>query len=213
MVAKFAPHAAFKPDWVFDLARDRFSLEIVNATNLGPPERPMSVGEALLEWTAAPPRWEDFAWLREVWDGPVVAKGIVTGEDARRAVDAGASAIIVSNHGGRQLDGMPASMPALVEVLDAVGDQVEVLVDGGIRRGSDAVRALSLGARAVLIGRAWAYGLAAAGEPGVAKVLSLLRTDMDRTMRLLGCASVHDLDRSLVDYPAEWHRTVQAADE
>jgi isopentenyl diphosphate isomerase/L-lactate dehydrogenase-like FMN-dependent dehydrogenase len=213
MVAKFAPQAAFKPDWVFDLARDRFSLEIVNATNLGPPERPMSVGEALLEWTAAPPRWEDFAWLREVWDGPVVAKGIVTGEDARRAVDAGASAIIVSNHGGRQLDGMPASMPALVEVLDAVGDQVEVLVDGGIRRGSDAVRALSLGARAVLIGRAWAYGLAAAGEPGVAKVLSLLRTDMDRTMRLLGCASVHDLDRSLVDYPAEWHRTVQAADE
>ena len=130
--------------------------------------------------------------------GPVVVKGIVTGEDARRAVDAGASAIVVSNHGGRQLDGIAASMPALVEVLDAVGDQVEVLVDGGIRRGADVVRAVALGARAAMVGRPWAYGLAAAGEPGIARVLALLREDIDRTLRLVGAPSVAALDRSYV---------------
>jgi isopentenyl diphosphate isomerase/L-lactate dehydrogenase-like FMN-dependent dehydrogenase len=113
---------------------------------------------------------------------------------------------VVSNHGGRQLDGMPATLPALVEVLDAVGDSVEVLVDGGVRRGSDVVRAVALGARAVMIGRAWAYGLAAAGEPGVEAILSMLRVDMDRTLRLLGCQSVTDLDRSFIRYPLEWDK-------
>jgi isopentenyl diphosphate isomerase/L-lactate dehydrogenase-like FMN-dependent dehydrogenase len=110
----------------------------------------------------------------------------------------------VSNHGGRQLDGMPATLPALVEVLDAVGDSVEVLVDGGVRRGSDVVRALALGARAVMIGRAWAYGLAANGEPGVEEILSMFAVDVDRTLRLLGCDSVAALDRSFIRYPLEW---------
>jgi pre-mycofactocin synthase len=157
-----------------------------------------------MEWTAAPPRWQDFTWLRQQWRGPIIAKGIVTGEDARRAVDCGVSAIVVSNHGGRQLDGMPATLPALVEVLDAVGDSVEVLVDGGVRRGSDVIRALALGARAVMIGRAWAYGLAAAGEPGIETILALLAGDMDRTLRLLGCQAVTDLDRSFIRYPPGW---------
>ena len=203
-MVKFAPQVALHPDWLMEFARDRFQLDIVNATALGPPDHPMTVEEALMEWTAAPPRWEDFSWIRQQWRGPIIAKGIINGEDARRAVDCGVSAIVVSNHGGRQLDGMPATLPALVEVLDAVGDSVEVLVDGGVRRGSDVIRALALGARAVMIGRAWAYGLAAAGEPGVEAILSLLAVDMDRTLRLLGCQAVTDLDRSFIRYPPGW---------
>jgi isopentenyl diphosphate isomerase/L-lactate dehydrogenase-like FMN-dependent dehydrogenase len=205
-MVKFAPQVALHPDWLMEFARDRFQLDIVNATTLGPPDHPMTVEEALMEWTAAPPRWEDFSWIREQWRGPIIAKGIINGDDARRAVDCGVSAIVVSNHGGRQLDGMPATLPALVEVLDAVGDSVEVLVDGGVRRGSDVIRALALGARAVMIGRAWAYGLAAAGEPGIEAILSMLRVDMDRTLRLLGCQSVTDLDRSFIRYPLDWDK-------
>ncbi|HEX4220126.1 MAG TPA: alpha-hydroxy acid oxidase [Acidimicrobiales bacterium] len=206
-MVKFAPQVALHPDWLMEFARDRFQLDIVNATTMGPPEHPMSVEEALMWWTAAPPRWEDFSWLRQQWRGPIIAKGIVTGDDARRAVDCGVSAIVVSNHGGRQLDGMPATLPALVEVLDAVGDSVEVLVDGGVRRGSDVVRALSLGARAVMIGRAWAYGLAAAGEPGITAILSMLAGDFDRTLRLVGCDAATDLDRSFIRYPPGWDAT------
>lgn len=129
----------------------------------------------------------------------MIAKGIVTGDDARRAVDCGVSAIVVSNHGGRQLDRVAATMPALLEVLDAVGTEVEVLVDGGFRRGADVVKAVALGARAVMVGRPWAYGLAAAGEPGVSRVLSILRDDIDRTMRLLGAHSIATLDRGFVE--------------
>jgi isopentenyl diphosphate isomerase/L-lactate dehydrogenase-like FMN-dependent dehydrogenase len=164
----------------------------------------LSTAEALIFWLAEPARFEDFGWLREQWDGPVVAKGIHTAEDARRAVDAGVDGIVVSNHGGRQLDGVAASVRALVEVVDAVGDQAEVFVDGGIRRGADVVKALSLGARAAMIGRAWAYGLAAAGRPGVDRVLQILRQDIDRTMRLTGVNTVADIDRSLVRLPPEW---------
>ena len=148
--------------------------------------------------------WADFRWIRDCWRGPVVAKGVLTGDDARRAVDAGAAAISVSNHGGRQLDGVPASLRALPEVVAAVGGQVEVLMDGGIRRGADIVKALCLGARAVLCGRAYAYGLAASGEPGVARAIEILRADLDRTLRLLGCPSVAALDRSYVNVPQSW---------
>ncbi|MDZ7676681.1 MAG: alpha-hydroxy acid oxidase [Acidimicrobiales bacterium] len=150
---------------------------------------------------ASPPRWEDFTWLREHFNGPVIAKGILTGDDARRAVDCGAAAIVVSNHGGRQLDGVPATMTALVEVLGAVGTDVEVFVDGGFRRGADVVKAVALGARAVMVGRPWAYGLAAAGQPGVSRVLSILRADIDRTMRLLGVSSIADLNHEFLHRP------------
>jgi L-lactate dehydrogenase (cytochrome) len=135
-----------------------------------------------------------------------VAKGLLTGDDARRAVDAGVDAVIVSNHGGRQLDSVAPSLAALVEVVAAVGNQVEVLVDGGVRRGADVVKALALGARAAMAGRAWAYGLAAAGRPGIDRVLGLLRQDIDRTMRLAGAATVADIDRTLVRVPDSWAR-------
>jgi len=148
--------------------------------------------------------WEDLRWLREVWPGRIIVKGVLTGDDARRAVDQGAAAIVVSNHGGRQLDGVSASIRALPEIVAAVNNQVEVLVDGGIRRGADIVKALCLGAKAVLLGRAYAYGLAAAGQPGVARALKILQADADRTLRLLGCPSVADLNSSYVDVPADW---------
>ncbi len=201
---RFAPKVVTHPRWLYDAARDGFPSRIVNAETLGTDRSPVTSDQALLDWVLSPLRWEDFAWIREQWPGPILAKGVLSGDDARRAVDHGAAAVVVSNHGGRQLDGAPATMPALVEVLDAVGDRVEVLVDGGIRRGSDVLRAVGLGARAAMIGRPWAYGLAAAGEPGVAKVLSLIRTDLDRTLRLLGCPSAVDCDRSFVTFPGEW---------
>jgi len=202
-IMKMAPQVARRPGWLIDLVHDRFQLELINAATVGPGEHPMSVPDALLHWIAAPPRWEDFTWLREQWQGPIIAKGIMTGDDAKRAVDAGADAIIVSNHGGRQLDSVPGSLQSLVEVVDAVGNQVEVLVDGGFRRGEDVIKAIALGARAAMIGRAWAYGLAAAGEPGVDRVLKLIRDDIDRTMRLLGCASLAEVNRGCLQVPTQ----------
>jgi len=150
--------------------------------------------------------WDDLKWLRETWGGPIVVKGVHTADDARKAVEAGASAVVVSNHGGRQLDGVAATLRVLPEVVAAVGDKVEVLLDGGIRRGSDVVKALCLGARGVLVGRAYAYGLGAGGGAGVDKAIQILRTDMVRTLKLLGCPSVAALDRSYVKVPADWER-------
>ncbi|MGA2528980.1 MAG: alpha-hydroxy acid oxidase [Acidimicrobiales bacterium] len=203
-ILKMAPQVARRPAWLVDLARDRFQLELVNAATLGDPLSPLSVQDVWRQWEEAPPRWEDFVWLREQWQGPILAKGVVTGDDARRAIDAGADAVIVSNHGGRQLDSLPGALVSLAEVVDAVGKEVEVLVDGGFRRGQDVVKAIAIGARAVMIGRAWAYALAAGGEPAVERVLALFRADIDRTLRLLGCASLADLDRSYVQLPASW---------
>lgn len=146
--------------------------------------------------------WEDLAWIRERWEGPLAVKGILTDEDARRAVDHGAQAVIVSNHGGRQLDGAPAAIEALPEVVAAVGEHAEVLLDGGIRRGTDVVKALALGARAVMAGRPWFYGLAAGGEEGVVATYELLRAEIDRTLALLGRPRAAELDRSVVAYRA-----------
>ena len=148
--------------------------------------------------------WEDLRWIREVWSGPIVIKGVLTGDDARHAVDEGASAVVVSNHGGRQLDCVPASLRVLPEIVAAVNGRAEVLMDGGIRRGSDVIKAMCLGARAVLIGRAYAYGLAAAGQAGVARALEILRADAERTVKLLGCTSLGALNRSYVNIPADW---------
>ncbi|MHB8220849.1 MAG: alpha-hydroxy acid oxidase [Acidimicrobiales bacterium] len=195
---RFAPKVVAHPRWLFDAARDRFRFEIVHAASLGTPDHPLSTDDALIQWVLSPVTWDDFDWIRRRWSGPVVAKGVLTAADAHRAIESGATGVVVSNHGGRQLDGAPATMPALVDVVDAVGDRTEVLVDGGIRRGSDVVRAMALGARAVMVGRPWVYGLAAAGEPGVSRVLSILRTGIDRTLRLMGCPSVRALDRHWV---------------
>ena len=138
--------------------------------------------------------WEDLKWIRAQWKGPIAVKGVLTDDDARRAVDGGADAVVVSNHGGRQLDGVAAGLDALPEVVRAVGTQCEVLMDGGIRRGGDIVKALALGARAVLLGRGTAYGLAAGGEAGVDRALAIFHADLVRTMKLLGCASVAQLN-------------------
>ena len=199
------PHAGqfiTHPGWVMDYLADGAVSVFPNVELPGTGAMPCSDVGVLLERTLV--TWQDLRWMRDAWQGPIVVKGVHTGDDARHAIDAGANAIIVSNHGGRQLDGVAASIRALPEVVAAVSGRVEVLMDGGIRRGSDVVKAICLGARAVLVGRAYAWGLAAAGGPGVARAIEILRTDIIRTMKLLGCASLADLDRSYVDAPPAW---------
>ncbi|MHB1548580.1 MAG: alpha-hydroxy acid oxidase [Acidimicrobiales bacterium] len=147
----------------------------------------------------SPFTWDDIAAIRARWPGALLAKGILTADDARRAVDAGCEGVIVSNHGGRQLDGAPATMKALPRVVDAAGGSATVLVDGGVRRGSDVARALAVGASAVLVGRPYLYGLQAAGAAGVERILDILRADLTRTLTLLGCPAVSELDRGWID--------------
>ena len=195
----FLPELFAHPGWLASFLLDGGVPKLENVVVPGQGGMPMvDVGTALRSSVVT---WEDIRWIRQIWTGPIVIKGILTGDDARRAVDEGAAAISVSNHGGRQLDGVSASIRALPEVVAAVNGQVEVLMDGGVRRGSDIVKAICLGARAVLIGRAYAYGLAAAGQAGVARALEILREDVERTLRLLGCASVAQLDASYVKCP------------
>jgi len=145
--------------------------------------------------------WDDLRWLRRAWRAPIIVKGVLTGNDARRAIDEGAEGLVLSNRGGRQLDGVAATLRALPEIVAAVNGQAEVLMDGGLRRGSDILKAFCMGARAVLVGRAYAYGVGAAGQAGVARALEILRTEVERTMRLLGCPSVVELNSSLVEVP------------
>jgi L-lactate dehydrogenase (cytochrome) len=198
----FLPQILSRPGWLASFLLDGGVPDLANVVVPGKGPMPMlDVASALAQSAVT---WADMRWLRELWPGPIVVKGVLTGDDARRAIDEGASAIVVSNHGGRQLDGLPATIRALPEVATAVNGQIEVLMDGGIRRGADAVKALCMGAGAVLVGRAYAYGLAAAGRPGVARAIQILRTDVERTLRLLGCSSIRHLDRSYVDFPAPW---------
>ena len=191
-----------RPGWVLGYLADGAVRVFPNVELPDVGAMPFGDVGALLERTIV--TWDDLRWMKDVWRGPLVVKGVHTGDDARHAIDAGADAIVVSNHGGRQLDGVSATLRALPEVVAAVNGQVEVLMDGGIRRGGDIVKALCLGARAVLIGRAYAWGLGAAGGPGVSRAIEILAADIVRTMRLLGCASMGDLDRSYVDAPAAW---------
>jgi isopentenyl diphosphate isomerase/L-lactate dehydrogenase-like FMN-dependent dehydrogenase len=193
-----------KPRWLAAFLADGGLMKFENVVIPG--QGPMLYADVTTALEQAMVRWEDLRWIRDAWSGPIIIKGVHTGEDARRAMDAGADALVVSNHGGRQLDGVAPTLRMLPEVLAAVGGHIEVLLDGGIRRGSDIVKALSLGARAVLVGRAYAYGLGAAGEAGVAGAIEILRADLIRTLKLLGCASVADLDRSFIDVPADWIR-------
>jgi len=198
----YIPQVLAHPGWLLDFLRDGGVPNLANVVIPGKgPMQLVDVNTALAESAVA---WDDLRWLRELWSGPIVIKGVLTGDDARRAVDAGAAAVVVSNHGGRQLDCVSPTIRALPEVVGAVNGQIEVLMDGGVRRGSDAVKALCLGARAVLVGRAYAYGLAAAGAEGVARALEILRTDLQRTLRLLGCASVQQLDASYVEVQNRW---------
>lgn len=193
----FAPQILARPRWLIRFLLDGGVPRLPNIVIPGQgPMRLVDVGAALSQ---AAVTWDDLRWIRAAWPGPIAIKGVLTGDDARRAVDEGASAVIVSNHGGRQLDCAPATLQVLPEVVSAVGSRTEVLMDGGIRRGADIVKAMCLGARAVLIGRAYAWGLSAAGEAGVARAIEILRADVERTLRLIGCTSVSALNPSYVD--------------
>jgi len=198
----FLPQILSRPRWLAGFLVDGGLPSLPNVVVPGKGPLPLvDVAAALAESAVT---WADFQWIREIWKGPIIVKGVLSGDDARRSIDEGAAAISVSNHGGRQLDGVPASLRALPEVVKAVNGQVEVLMDGGVRRGSDIVKALCMGAKAVLCGRAYAYGLAAAGEAGVMRALEILRADLERTLRLLGCPSVGALGGSYIHLPNSW---------
>jgi len=195
-----------RPAWVASYLLDGGLHKLPNVVIPG--EGPMALLDVAKALTESVVTWQDFRWLREVWPGPIVAKGVLTGEDARRAIEAGASGVVVSNHGGRQLDGVSATLRVLPEIVKAVNGQIEVLMDGGVRRGGDIIKAICMGARAVLVGRAYAYGMAAAGAPGVNRAIAILRADLERTMKLLGCASISELDESFVKVPRDWPTTI-----
>jgi isopentenyl diphosphate isomerase/L-lactate dehydrogenase-like FMN-dependent dehydrogenase len=198
----FMPQFFARPGW---LARFLLHGGLPDMPNIvGPDGRAFRVGDAHTSINRGAFYWEDMPWIRELWKGPIVIKGVTSADDAKRSLDHGAAAVVVSNHGGRQLDGVPASLRVLPEVVAAVNGRAEVLLDSGIRRGSDVVKAICLGARAVLCGRAYAYGLAAAGEVGVSRVLEILRADVERTLKLLGCPAVSALDSSYVNVPDNW---------
>src|SRR5437870_9458330 len=186
-----------KPRWLVSFLADGGLMKFPNVVIPG--QGPMLYADVTTALEQSMVTWHDLRWIREAWSGPIVIKGVHTGDDARRAVDIGADALVVSNHGGRQLDGVAPTLRVLPEVVSVVGDRIEVLLDGGVRRGSDIVKALCLGARAIMAGRAYAYGLGAAGGAGVARAIEILRSDLIRTLKLLGCASIAALDRSYVD--------------
>jgi L-lactate dehydrogenase (cytochrome) len=199
-----------RPGWLARFLGDGGLMAFPNVVLPGQGPMPYADVTAALEQSTI--SWPDLRWIRDLWNGPLVIKGVHTGDDARRAADEGADAVVVSNHGGRQLDGVAPTLRVLPEVVAAVSGRVEVLLDSGVRRGGDIVKAICLGARAVLVGRAYAYGLGAGGEAGVAKAIEILKTDVLRTLRLLGCGSIAELDRSYVDAPAEWFSTRALAD-
>ncbi|HET8827681.1 MAG TPA: alpha-hydroxy acid oxidase [Terriglobales bacterium] len=199
----FLPEIMSHPRWLAGFLMDGGLPKLENIVIPG--KGPMELLDVSASLAQSAVSWADFPWIRQLWNGPIVVKGILIADDARRAVDEGASAVVVSNHGGRQLDEVYPSIRALPEVVAAVGRQTEVLVDGGIRRGSDVVKALCLGARAVLVGRAYAYGLAAGGYEGVKRAVQILRDDVERTMRLLGCPSIVELDGSYIEFPKHWN--------
>ncbi|MGC0367359.1 isopentenyl diphosphate isomerase/L-lactate dehydrogenase-like FMN-dependent dehydrogenase [Rhodococcus sp. 27YEA15] len=194
-IASFAPDLVRHPRWTVGFLRDGMRLSVANS----------AVG-ASASTAARPLAWNDLTWMGDQWGGPIVVKGVVTAEDARRAVDLGASAIVVSNHGGLTVDSAPATLRVLPEVLEAVGDRVEVLVDGGIRTGNDVVKALALGAKSVLVGRAYVMALAVGGAAGVLHMLELLQDDIQRALAFLGCSSIQELGPEHVRVPGDWAR-------
>ncbi|UFS58308.1 pre-mycofactocin synthase MftD [Subtercola endophyticus] len=205
----FAPNVLPHPKWLLTFAKSG-RIPDLTAPNLTPPggEAPTFFG-AYYEWMQTPPpSWEDVAWLRETWGGPFMLKGVSRVDDAHRAVDAGVTAISVSNHGGNNLDATPATIRVLPSVANAVGDQIEVLLDGGIRRGSDVAKALALGARAVMIGRAYLWGLAANGQAGVENVFDILRGGLDSAVLGLGHSNIHELNPEDLVIPFDFEKTL-----
>ena len=210
---RLAPEVLVRPAWLADWARAG-ALPDLTVPNLTAPGEPvLTFFGAYGEWMQTPPpTWEDLRWLREQWDGPFMLKGISRVDDARHALDAGFTAISVSNHGGNNLDSTPASIRTLPAIAEAVGDQIEVLLDGGVRRGGDVVKALALGARAVMIGRAYLWGLAAAGQPGVENVLDIMRNGIDSALLGLGRASTSELTPDDLIIPPGFTRRLGVGD-
>jgi len=216
-MVRMAPKVASKPRWLWQFGqqyRETGKLPDLTAPNLAPPggAAPTFFG-AYYEWmTTPPPAWEDVAWMRETWaqisGTPFVLKGVCRVDDALRAVDAGVAGISVSNHGGNNLDGTPAAIRMVRPIAERVGDQIDVVMDGGVRRGSDVVKALALGAKAVLIGRAYLWGLAANGQAGVENVLDVLSSGIDSSLRGLALASVADLTPAHLLVPDDFDRAL-----
>jgi isopentenyl diphosphate isomerase/L-lactate dehydrogenase-like FMN-dependent dehydrogenase len=207
---KFTVRSAFdvvqRPQWFLDFLKGP-PITFRNFVGIAEGDDTMSHSAFLNRHLINPSAdWDDVDWLRKLWEGPFLLKGIMTVEDARRALDHGVDGIVVSNHGGRQLDGLPSAIRTLPDIVDAVDGRAEVILDGGVRRGSDVVKALALGARAVMTGRSWIWGLGAAGEAGVERVLQIFREEIDQTLALTGRPTLGDVDRSLVHVPESWER-------
>ena len=208
---KLAPEVLARPGWLWSFAKTG-RLPDLTAPNMAKPgEKAPTFFGAYYEWMQTPlPSWDDIAWLRSQWNGPFMVKGVSRVDDAKRVVDLGATALSVSNHGGNNLDGTPAPIRALPAVVDAVGSQIDVVLDGGVRRGSDVVKAVALGAKAVMIGRAYLWGLAANGQAGVENVLDILRSGIDSALLGLGKGHVNELTRDDVVAPDGFYRRLGA---
>jgi isopentenyl diphosphate isomerase/L-lactate dehydrogenase-like FMN-dependent dehydrogenase len=193
---RYIPNILAHPRWLAAFLADGMSRPFPNI--VVPGSGPLAAVDVAAALESAQVSWTDLKWIREVWDGPIVMKGVMTADDAKRSVDHGAQGIVVSTHAGRQLDGCAASLRVLPGIVEAVGGQIEVLFDGGIRRGSDVVRAMALGAKAVLLGRGYAYGMAAAGDEGIERAIEIFRADIVRTLKLLGCPGISQLDPSYI---------------
>jgi L-lactate dehydrogenase (cytochrome)/glycolate oxidase len=204
---KLAPEALSRPRWFWGFLRSGHIPTLSTPNMAAPGAKPPTFFGAYYEWMQSPlPSWQDVAWLRAQWDGPFMVKGVGRVDDAKRVVDLGATALSVSNHGGNNLDGTPAPIRMLPAIADAVGDQIEVMLDGGVRRGSDVIKALALGARAVMIGRAYLWGLAVNGQAGVENVLDVLRGGIDATLLGLGKSDIGELNRDDVVAPPDFFR-------
>jgi heme/flavin dehydrogenase (mycofactocin system) len=211
---RFAPEALIRPRWFYRWARTGRPPDLTVPNMAAPAQPAPTFFGAYGDWMQTRlPSWDDLRWLRRQWDGPFMLKGVMRVDDAKRAVDVGVSAISVSNHGGNNLDGTPASIRALPAIAEAVGDDIEVLLDGGIRRGSDVVKALALGARAVMIGRAYLWGLAVNGQAGVENVLDILRSGIDSALLGIGHASIADLGPGDLLIPDGFGRRLGASDQ
>lgn len=182
---RYGPELTRRPGWFYRFIRDGMDLSLASVVS---PPTPGSGPQR--------PQWDDFNWLRDAWPGPIIAKGVLSAEDAKRAAGYGLDALIVSNHGGKSLDSVPATLDALPEIVAAAGDDIEILLDGGIRHGTDVVVAVAMGAKAVLIGRPFLWGLAIDGQAGVSRILELFRDGINRTLGLLGCSSISEVDGS-----------------
>lgn len=193
---KYVPGIMAHPEWLAMFLADGGVRPFPNI--IMPGKGPLKGIDVAVALQSAQVSWTDLAWIREIWKGPIVMKGVHTPDDARRAVDEGVQGIVVSNHGGRQLDGVPGSIRTLPGIVDAVHNRCEIIFDGGIRRGSDIVKAICLGAGSVLLGRGYAYGMAAAGDAGIERAMEIFRADLIRTMSLLGVTSIAQLNGSLV---------------